>query len=121
MVQKTKNPFTPTFGHVPFALAGRTSYIDDVIDGLANYPDDPNRSTIFIGSRGSGKTVLLTALLLAGLLSGRFALHARKWSARFLRPRCRSSGRASSSICRRWRKTTGQVPRAVLPSAWASA
>ncbi len=62
MVQKTKNPFTPTFGHVPFALAGRTGYIDDVVGGLANYPGDPNRSTIFIGSRGSGKTVLLTAL-----------------------------------------------------------
>lgn len=56
------NPFTPTFGHVPFALAGRTEYIDDVIGGLANRPGDPNRSTIFVGPRGSGKTVLLTAI-----------------------------------------------------------
>lgn len=62
MTRKTFNPFTPTFGHVPFALAGRSGYIDDVVGGLANYPGDPNRSTIFVGSRGSGKTVLLTAL-----------------------------------------------------------
>ena len=56
------NPFTPTFGHVPFALAGRSEYIDDVIGGLANRPGDPNRSVIFVGPRGSGKTVLLTAI-----------------------------------------------------------
>lgn len=56
------NPFTPTFGHVPFALAGRSEYIDDVVGGLANRPGDPNRTTIFVGSRGSGKTVLLTAI-----------------------------------------------------------
>lgn len=56
------NPFTPTFGHVPFALAGRSEYIDDVIGGLANRPGDPNRSTVFVGPRGSGKTVLLTAI-----------------------------------------------------------
>ena len=61
-VPKATNPFTPTFGHVPFALAGRTEYIDDVIGGLANRPGDPNRSTVFIGPRGSGKTVLLTAI-----------------------------------------------------------
>lgn len=56
------NPFTPTFGHVPFAIAGRSEYIDDVIGGLANRPGDPNRSTMFVGPRGSGKTVLLTAI-----------------------------------------------------------
>ena len=62
MANKSKNPFTPTFGHVPFALAGRTDYIDDVVGGLANRPGDPNRTTIFVGPRGSGKTVMLTAL-----------------------------------------------------------
>lgn len=61
-MDKTGNPFTPTFGHVPFALAGRSDYIDDVVGGLANRPGDPNRTTIFMGSRGSGKTVLLTAI-----------------------------------------------------------
>lgn len=57
-----QNPFTPTFGHVPFAIAGRVDYIDDIVEGLANRPGDPNRSTIFVGPRGSGKTVLLTEL-----------------------------------------------------------
>ncbi|MDO4796640.1 MAG: ATP-binding protein [Coriobacteriales bacterium] len=56
------NPFTPTFGHVPFALAGREDYIDDVVGGLANGPGDPNRTTVFVGPRGSGKTVLLTTI-----------------------------------------------------------
>ena len=59
MSYRSANPFTPTFGRVPFALAGRTMMIDDIMDGLANQPGDPNRSTIFIGPRGSGKTVLL--------------------------------------------------------------
>jgi len=58
----TENPFTPTFGKVPFALAGRTEYIDDVIGGLANQPGDPYRSVIFYGPRGSGKTVLMEAI-----------------------------------------------------------
>lgn len=62
MASVSRNPFTPTFGHVPFAIAGRTDYIDDVVEGLANHPGDPNRTTIFVGPRGSGKTVLLTAL-----------------------------------------------------------
>ena len=56
------NPFTPTFGRVPFALAGRNELIDDVMYGLANQPGDPNRATIFIGPRGSGKTVLLSTI-----------------------------------------------------------
>lgn len=62
MTQINDNPFTPTFGHVPYQLAGRTDYIDDIVGGLANLPGDPNRSTVFVGPRGSGKTVLLTAV-----------------------------------------------------------
>lgn len=62
MVRRSRNPFTPTFGSMPYALAGRVELIDDVIGGLANRPGDPNRSTIFIGPRGSGKTVLLRTI-----------------------------------------------------------
>lgn len=62
MVRRLTNPFTPTFGRVPYALAGRDELIDDVMEGLANQPGDPNRSTIFIGPRGSGKTVLLRSI-----------------------------------------------------------
>ena len=60
MSYKRRNPFTPTFGHEPFAFAGREELIDDVIEGLAEGPGDPNRATIFLGPRGSGKTVLLS-------------------------------------------------------------
>lgn len=56
------NPFTPTFGRQPYELAGRSELIDDVIYGLTNQPGDPNRATIFIGPRGSGKTVLLDTI-----------------------------------------------------------
>ena len=62
MVATASNPFTPTFGKVPFTLAGRTDYIDDVIGGLANQPGDPYRSVVFYGPRGSGKTVLMEAI-----------------------------------------------------------
>ena len=62
MAFKRRNPFTPTFGHEPFALAGREELIDDVIEGLAEGPGDPNRATIFLGPRGSGKTVLLSTI-----------------------------------------------------------
>ena len=56
------NPFTPSFGSVPPELAGRQQLIDDILGGLANAPGDPNRASIFVGSRGSGKTVLLTTI-----------------------------------------------------------
>ncbi|MDO4401125.1 MAG: hypothetical protein Q4D27_09295 [Coriobacteriia bacterium] len=62
MRKKPSNPFTPTFGKVPFALAGRTDYIDDVIGGLSNQPGDPYRTVIFFGPRGSGKTVLMETI-----------------------------------------------------------
>ena len=63
MRKTSSNPFTPTFGKVPFALAGRTDYIDDVIGGLANQPGDSYRSVIFFGPRGSGKTVLMETIV----------------------------------------------------------
>ena len=63
------NPFTPTFGKTPMFLAGRERLLDDVLSGLDNMPGDPNRTTIFIGPRGSGKTVLLTKV--SSIASGR--------------------------------------------------
>ena len=56
------NPFTPTFGKIPLQLAGRQNLINDILEGLDNGPGDPNRATIFIGARGTGKTVLLTKI-----------------------------------------------------------
>ena len=57
-----KNPFRPTFGIVPMALAGREDIIDDIMEGLDNGPGDPNRSSIFVGARGTGKTVTMTKI-----------------------------------------------------------
>ena len=55
-----KNPFTPTFGIVPPYLAGRDVILNDMNKAFDNWPGDPNLSTILIGPRGSGKTVLLS-------------------------------------------------------------
>lgn len=57
-----KNPFRPTFGSIPVSIAGREDIMLDILDGLRNKPGDPNRSCIFSGPRGTGKTVLLTAI-----------------------------------------------------------
>ena len=57
-----KNPFTPAFGSEPMILAGRDNILEDVLGGLQNGPGDPNRATILVGPRGSGKTVLLTRI-----------------------------------------------------------
>ncbi len=57
-----KNPFTPTFGSEPLFLAGREQLLEEILGGLENGPGDPNRTSILVGSRGSGKTVLLTKI-----------------------------------------------------------
>ena len=62
MKEQLKNPFTPSFGSIPLQLAGREKIIQDTLEGLDNGPGDPHRSTIFIGARGSGKTVLLAKI-----------------------------------------------------------
>jgi len=59
---ESKNPFTPAFGSEPLFLAGREPIITDILEGLENGPGDPNRASILIGPRGSGKTVLLTKI-----------------------------------------------------------
>ena len=58
----SRNPFTPTFGVVPFVMAGRDEQISNILNALDNGPGDPNLSTIFIGARGTGKTALLMYL-----------------------------------------------------------
>ena len=62
MKERLNNPFTPTFGSIPLQLAGRGGIIRDILDGLDNGPGDPYRATIFVGARGSGKTVLLAKI-----------------------------------------------------------
>ena len=56
------NPFTPTFGKTPLVLAGREEILEDMAEGFENGSGDPNLSTAFIGSRGIGKTALLSCI-----------------------------------------------------------
>ena len=54
-----RNPFTPSFGKVPPYMAGRSDIVSDILQAFDNGVGDPNLSTIFVGSRGTGKTALL--------------------------------------------------------------
>jgi type II secretory pathway predicted ATPase ExeA len=55
-----ENPFRPTFGIMPPEIIGRQRQIDDFIEALSRGIGHPHRSTIFVGARGMGKTVLLS-------------------------------------------------------------
>jgi hypothetical protein len=61
---KQTNPFSPNFGQVPVKFLGRDSIVNDFISGLRDAESDPNRTTIFSGIRGSGKTALLNRIAL---------------------------------------------------------
>jgi len=69
------NPFTPVFGNDPPIIGGRDRYINDVLRGLDNAPGDPNRTTIFTGQRGSGKTVLLSRIASESVQRGWISVH----------------------------------------------
>ncbi|WP_394281328.1 ATP-binding protein [Corynebacterium sp.] len=57
-----RNPFRPTFGASPKVWAGRATVLDEFSTAIDAGPGHPNRSLIISGSRGIGKTVLLTEL-----------------------------------------------------------
>ena len=56
------NPFAPTFGASPPILAGRDDILNDIADALATGPTHPHYTTMFLGVRGVGKTVMLNAV-----------------------------------------------------------
>lgn len=56
------NPFRPTFGASPLVWAGRTTVLTDFDRALSGTAGNPDRSLLISGSRGIGKTVLLTEL-----------------------------------------------------------
>lgn len=56
------NPFTPVFGKVPPYLAGREQLIEDILAAFEHPDNSPDRCTLFVGARGTGKTALLTYL-----------------------------------------------------------
>ncbi len=56
------NPFSPTFGISPPVLAGRQPMLDAFRDALKGGVGSPGRATLYLGGRGSGKTVLLNEI-----------------------------------------------------------
>ena len=56
------NPFSPTFGASPPVIAGRDDILDDIADALATGPTHPDFTTLLLGVRGAGKTVMLNAV-----------------------------------------------------------
>jgi hypothetical protein len=57
-----ENPFRPAFGVAPPEIIGRHRQITDFIEALDRGIGNPHRSTIFIGARGMGKTVVLSEI-----------------------------------------------------------
>ena len=53
------NPFNPQFGRRPKQFIGRELIINDFLQSLSNL-DDPHRTTIITGIRGTGKTAILS-------------------------------------------------------------
>ncbi|MEQ8717128.1 MAG: ATP-binding protein [Acidimicrobiales bacterium] len=56
------NPFSPTFGASPPVLAGRDDILTDIDDALEVGPTHPDYTSLFVGVRGAGKTVMLNAV-----------------------------------------------------------
>lgn len=56
------NPFRPTFGASPLVWAGRATVLSDFERAILGSVGNPDRSILISGSRGIGKTVLLTEL-----------------------------------------------------------
>lgn len=64
------NPFTPDFGQQPLKLAGRDGLMSSLREGLTSGPVDPRFTSMLLGPRGSGKTVILNHLRDEAQMSG---------------------------------------------------
>lgn len=62
MLTSMNNPFRPTFGASPLVWAGRATVLADFERAISGSAGNPDRSILISGSRGIGKTVLLTEL-----------------------------------------------------------
>ena len=70
------NPFSPDFGHVPVYIAGRRELIQSMERAFSHPTRDPNLTTLLVGARGTGKTILLTALSNLAAQRGWLSLNA---------------------------------------------
>jgi hypothetical protein len=55
-------PYTPGFGRRPPVVAGRDALVDDMARALEVGPEHPRFCRALVGSRGTGKTVLLDVI-----------------------------------------------------------
>ncbi len=62
MLTSMNNPFRPTFGASPLVWAGRATVLTNFERAISGSAGNPDRSILISGSRGIGKTVLLTEL-----------------------------------------------------------
>ena len=60
--QVSAPPYTPGFGRRPPVVAGRDALVDDVARVLEVGPEHPRFCRALLGSRGTGKTVLLDVI-----------------------------------------------------------
>ena len=67
---RASNPFTPGFGKPPNVLAGRGEVIGRIKAGLNAGPHDPHFTTVLLGNRGIGKTVILNEIEDAAAAAG---------------------------------------------------
>lgn len=58
-IRKYPNPFNPGFGVAPPLLAGRAALVHTVLAGVHRGPGRVEYHSVLVGSRGTGKTVLL--------------------------------------------------------------
>ncbi len=65
----SNNPFSPSFGVSPPTLVGRDDILNAIDEALATGPTHPDYTSLLIGYRGVGKTVVLNAV--EDLASGR--------------------------------------------------
>jgi hypothetical protein len=70
------NPFKPSFGVVPAKIVGRGDIIAKYLNSLDNPSGDPYRTTIFTGTRGMGKTVILNEIADEASANGWIAVNA---------------------------------------------
>lgn len=61
-MDRLPNPFTPTFGLVPRRMAGREEVLGSLSRALEDGLGNPDLSSIIMGARGTGKTVLLSLI-----------------------------------------------------------
>ena len=60
--QISSNPFSPGFGRSPSSLVGRDDLRVELASGLATGPNDNRYTSVLMGVRGSGKTVMLNEI-----------------------------------------------------------